>query len=312
MVIQFFHREKGLVEVEKVYGDKAVEWLYNSFTGKLFSRLAIKRFFSSIYGIYQNSGISQRKIKPFVDNFQIDLTEYLPEKLPEQTSGADAAQGSSHQISPYSSFNAFFIRKFKAEARAFTQVRGEMPAFAEARYFGHKEINPELTIPVKGEFLTVNRLLSDERWSPLFQGGPILVARLCPVDYHRFHFPDTGRILDHYRIPGVFHSVNPLALKKKNDIFITNERHVTILDTVNFGKIAYIEIGAMCVGRIVQTHDEKVFNRGDEKGYFLFGASTVIIVGQKGAWQPMPDIVENTQRSLETYIKLGDRVASKN
>jgi phosphatidylserine decarboxylase len=137
------------------------------------------------------------------------------------------------------------------------------------------------------------------------------VARLCPVDYHRFHFPDDGRILDHYRIPGFYHSVNPLALKKKSDIFITNERHVTSLDTVNFGKLAYIEVGALCVGKIVQSFTDKVFKRGEEKGYFLFGASTVVLVGQKGLWSPSQDVLENTEKGLETYIKLGDQVGIK-
>ncbi len=300
MMIQFFNREKGVVEVEKVYGDRAIEWLYNSFPGRFFSNFLIKRFFSKWYGMYQNTRLSHRKIQPFLTNYEISLDEYLPETPNGNTTV------------PYPTFNSFFCRQFKPGARPLSEVQGEMPAFAEARYFGHREISPSLTIPVKGEYLTASRLLADERWAPLFQGGPILVARLCPVDYHRFHFPDDGRPLDHYRISGLFHSVNPLALKKKSDIFITNERHVTILDTVNFGKIAYIEVGAMFVGKIVQTFSKKVFRRGEEKGYFLFGASTVIVIGQKGLWYPTRDILENTEKGIETFVKLGTRVAVKN
>ncbi len=298
MIIQFFNREKNIAEVEKVCGDRAIEWLYNSLIGRILCNFLIKRMFSKWYGYYQNTRWSQRKISSFVATFQISLDEYLPE-----ASGTLAA--------PYSTFNNFFIRRFKPGVRPISDVQGEMPAFAEARYFGHREISSSLTIPVKGEFLTVSRLLADERWAPLFVGGPILVARLCPVDYHRFHFPDDGRSMDHYRIPGLFHSVNPLALNKKSDIFITNERHVTILDTMNFGKLAYIEVGAMCVGRIVQTFSKRVFRRGEEKGYFLFGASTVIVVGQKGRWFPTHDILENTEKGMETLIRLGARVAVK-
>jgi phosphatidylserine decarboxylase len=140
----------------------------------------------------------------------------------------------------------------------------------------------------------------------------LLLARLCPVDYHRFHFPDNGQVVEDYRIHGLFHSVNPLALKVKPDIFIQNERHVTILDTENFGKLAYIEVGAICVGKIIQStklHPSKTFSRGDEKGYFLFGGSTVIVLGEKGKWKPSVDIVDNTHQGIETYLHLGTSVA---
>ena len=92
------------------------------------------------------------------------------------------------------------------------------------------------------------------------------------------------------------------------DIFIKNERQISILDSENFGRLAYIEVGATCVGKIVQSHEEKTFNRGDEKGYFLFGGSTVIVIGQKGLWTPNQDILENTKQGVETYIKLGEEV----
>jgi phosphatidylserine decarboxylase len=106
--------------------------------------------------------------------------------------------------------------------------------------------------------------------------------------------------------------VNPLALKYKNQIFINNERHVSLLQTENFGKIAYIEVGAIMVGKIVQTHRwNKPFMRGEEKGYFLFGGSTVIVLGEKGAWKPSADIVKNTNDGIETYLQLGQEVAVK-
>ncbi len=138
----------------------------------------------------------------------------------------------------------------------------------------------------------------------------MLIARLCPVDYHRFHYPDAGRVEKLYRIPGRFHSVNPVALQFKQDTFATNERVVSVLNTNYFGKLAYIEVGAICVGKIVQTHNiAEGFKRGQEKGYFLFGASTVVLMGEPGAWTPAADILENTQKKLETLVKLGDEVA---
>jgi phosphatidylserine decarboxylase len=115
-----------------------------------------------------------------------------------------------------------------------------------------------------------------------------------------------------FPVPGAFDSVNPFALQFKNQIFIQNERYVSILQTENFGRLAYIEVGAICVGKIVQTHRwNKSFLRGEEKGYFLFGGSTVIVLGEKGAWKPSRDICTNTANGIETYLHLGQEVAVK-
>jgi len=298
MEIQYVDRQTGQKNIEKVYGSKAVEWLYSTYSGRLFAGFLVKRFISHLYGKFQNTSLSKKKINVFCQNFNIDLTEFLPE---DERSIED----------PYENFNAFFIRRFRPGLRHFESDPSIMPAFCEARYYGHKSISGDVSFPVKGNFLSAKQLLADERWALQFQGGPILVARLCPVDYHRFHYPDEGKIIDQYRIPGLFHSVNPLALKKKGDIFITNERHITILDTKNFGKLAYIEVGATLVGKIVQTHPERVFSRGDEKGYFLFGGSTVIVLGQKNTWVPSDDILENSSQGLETYLHLGKPLAVK-
>ena len=140
----------------------------------------------------------------------------------------------------------------------------------------------------------------------------LFIARLCPVDYHRFHFPDDGHYLDLYRIPGRLHSVNPMALKAKGDILITNERHVSILQLKHFGKMAFIEVGATCVGRIVQlSPNDREFKRGDEKGMFLFGGSTVIGIGQPGAWELAPNILEHTNNRIESYLRLGHCIGTR-
>ena len=106
--------------------------------------------------------------------------------------------------------------------------------------------------------------------------------------------------------------MNPWALQARPEVFCANERQVSILETENFGKLAYIEVGALCVGRIVQTHAARLpFRRGEEKGYFLFGASTVIVLGERKAWKPSADLLENTRHQRETWVKLGSSVASR-
>lgn len=299
MEIKYFNRELDRVETEKVYGDKAVRWLYQSVPGKTLSKWLIKRPLSVLYGKVQESSWSQKKVKPFIKDFNIKIEEYLPEE-------------GHTEDEPYSSFNSFFIRRFRNGFRPFEASDALMPAFSEARYFGYESLGPDDQVPVKGDLLGGKALLSNEKWGEVFDHGPCLLARLCPVDYHRFHFPDEGEILDHYRVPGVLHSVNPIALKENPEIFAVNERQVTILETKNFGKLAYVEVGAICVGKIVQSRAMSgSFKRGEEKGYFLFGGSTVIVLGEKGVWRPDQVVLDHTSKGMEVYQKLGTRIAER-
>ena len=128
---------------------------------------------------------------------------------------------------------------------------------------------------------------------------------VCSPSANSFHFPDSGRVLDSWRIPGALHSVNPWALACREDIFMINEREVTILETEHFGKLAYVEVGATCVGKIQQTHQEETFERGDEKGMFLFGGSTVIVLGEPGKWAVDDRILAHTNEGVEAYLKMG-------
>lgn len=301
MEIKFYNRVTNKIERELVYGDKFIEWLYHSETGKGLGQFLCKAPISKVYGAMQDLPLSQSKIAPFIKNFHIDMGDYLPQ------------EGRSEE-SPYANFNQFFIRRFRPGKRPFVKEPQEMAAFSEARYFGYESVADDEAVPVKGAFLKPKALVANKKWEETFHDGPLLLARLCPVDYHRYHFPDKGVVLDDYRVKGLYHSVNPLALKAKEDILITNERHVTILETENFGKLAYVEVGAICVGKIIQSQPltkGRAFERGEEKGYFLFGGSTVIVVGEKGRWKPSADILENTRKGLETYLHLGMTVASK-
>ncbi len=299
MEIKYFSRESQDLQIEKVYGDAAVRWMYETSSGKTFSELFVRPFVSKAYGALQSSSlISKRKIKPFIRDFAIKMDEFDP--TPGRT-----------EEDPYAHFNEFFIRPFKAGKRPFVSDEHLFPAPCEARYFGHAGHSDDLKIPVKGVHMRPRDLVFSEKWAETFSDGPLVVARLCPVDYHRYHYPDAGEVVESYRVPGILHSVNPIALKQKSEIFLQNERQVSILETKNFGKLAYIEVGATCVGKIVQSSKSKQFSRGEEKGYFLFGGSTVILLGEKGAWTPSQDILDWTAKGTEVYLKLGQEMGHK-
>lgn len=294
--IRYYDPETDAVVEEQVYGGSMVRALYGTLPGRLLSSLVAAPPVSRLYGWLQDRPGSAKKVAPFIDRFGIKMDDFLPQpgQPPEQ---------------PYATFNEFFTRRVTDAARPF--VEGErFPAPCDARYFAYTALDDSVRVPVKGSLFEASALVRSERWNPVFENGPAFIARLCPVDYHRFHYPDDGKVLANWRIPGALHSVNPWALAFRGDIFMVNERQVTILETERFGKLAWVEVGATCVGRILQTHEGPTFCRGEEKGMFLFGGSTVIVLGERGRWQVDSGIVERTNDGIETYLRMGQALGA--
>ena len=290
--LEIWNRALQRMEVELVYGEPPMRLAYGSWPGRLaLDHVFTQPWVSRLYGTLQDGRLSKAKIEPFIQKFGVKMEEY--------------------EAREYRTFNDFFTRKFRPGEREFALEPGKLPAPCEGRYLAFAAVAKDEPVPVKGVWLRIQELIGREEWVRAFDGGPAFVARLCPVDYHRFHFPDSGRKLDSYRLRGPLHSVNPLALKAKSDILFTNERAVTILETKHFGKMAYIEVGAMMVGKIVESHKGTEFLRGDEKGYFLFGASTVILVGEPGGFRPDPDIFSKSEAEVESLVRLGEPIASR-
>nr|VFK57323.1 MAG: phosphatidylserine decarboxylase [Candidatus Kentron sp. TUN]VFK65608.1 MAG: phosphatidylserine decarboxylase [Candidatus Kentron sp. TUN] len=273
---------------------KSIMFFYKTKMGRaILNSFLVWKWFSSLHSLFYKSRFSISKIKPFIEEYSIDMGEFNSTK--------------------YNSFDSFFIRTFKSGCREFVKELSIMPAFCEAFYMGWNSVSMYQPTHVKGKLYTVDRLFEDKKKSIPFIDGPLIIARLAPYHYHWFHFPDDGKILSHYHIPGKLHSVDPIAIEQKPDILWTNKRDITILETKNFGEIAYIEVGALTVGKINQlnkTGDH--FLRGRKKGYFSFGGSTVLIVGEKGHWSPRNEIIENTKAGIECSVLLGQAIAKSN
>lgn len=289
--LKYWNRYEKKIKEDQIYADWFVKYCYENPIGKkLLDYVFSKKNFNFIYGIYKNSKFSLKQIKKDIQDYAIDMEMY--------------------ESGPFKNYSEFFLRKFKTGVRPFSQSQDSMGAFAEGRVLAFEEITPTHLYPVKGAFLSAEKLLDNKELALEFMGGPIVIIRLCPIDYHHFHFPDDGRITKSWRIGGAYHSVNVLALKHKGDIFLDNERQITIMDTKNFGKLAYIEVGAMCVGKIIQENPGLTeFQKGQLKGHFEFGASTVILLGQKGKWKPSEDLLLHSSKNTESFIKLGDEIA---
>ena len=141
--------------------------------------------------------------------------------------------------------------------------------------------------------------------------GLCYLVRLAPVDYHHMHYPDDGTTLDHQRLGRRLWTVNWHALQSKPDILFANERNVNILETRNFGRLGFVEVGALSVGRIAQVHPLHLpFRRGEEKAVFRFGGSAIVVFGEAGKWCPSADLLEHTRKNVETLVRLGDCVAT--
>jgi phosphatidylserine decarboxylase len=240
----------------------------------------------------QNTRRSARQIEPFIRKHRIDMSEFKPVA--------------------YRSFAEFFDREFRPGVRRFPPEDGAMGAFAEARYFGWAKVEAGQQFPVKGHSLRAEDILgSSERAQP-FVGGPVLLARLSPMDYHHVHYPDDGVTSDRARLGRRLWTVNWRALLCKQDILFSNERQINMLETRNFGRLAFVEVGAMSVGRIAQVHPlDAAFARGAEKSVFKFGGSAIVVFGEPNAWRPTEDLLVRTREGIETLVRLGDIVACK-
>ena len=265
--IKFFNRKKQILEEEIVFKEKIMRFLFNTILGNFLTKIIFSRkIFSKYYGSYYDQEKSTQKIPIFIKEHNILMDQF--------------------EDIQYQSFNDFFIRKFNKGLRPIVDNNSKMSAFCEGRYLGYKALTPEINFPIKGKYLNLQKLLNSNKWDHKFSGGPILISRLAPQDYHRFHFPDNGKLIDFYKVSGNLNSVNPLSLKNFPNTFIENERNISILETENFGDLLYIEIGAFCVGKIIQTNTQEMLKKGQEKGYFLFGGYTVVLIGESGKWTP--------------------------
>jgi phosphatidylserine decarboxylase len=245
--------------------------------------------FDWLVAAYENTRWSGREIEPFIRKHHIDMSEF------EQRE--------------YRSFADFFDRRFVPGARKFPSSPGEMGAFAEARYFAWERLEGGETFPVKGHSLNAEQILGQASSARSFVGGPVLLVRLAPVDYHHVHYPDDGRTLSQHRLGGRLWTVNWHALQNKPDILFENERMVSILETRNFGRLAFVEVGALSVGRIVQVHPaDAPFQRGEEKSFFRFGGSAIVMFGEPGKWRPFDDLLEHTKQRVETLARLGEPI----
>jgi phosphatidylserine decarboxylase len=292
--IVYIDRESGQTFTEKVYKERALRLLYGeSWLSRLISPwllplLSRLPWFSAFYGRLQKHPSSARKISPFIKAFGINTSEFLD------------------PVTHFRSFNDFFIRRLKQEARPIAADPCVAVIPADGRYYFYANIEQCPGFIVKGQKFDLETLLGQPLLAQDYREGSMVMARLCPSDYHRFHFPCDCLPGPTQFINGRLYSVNPLAVKHNIQILTQNKRTLCELSTPLFGRVLYLEIGATTVGSIQETYIPGEWqSKGAEKGYFEFGGSALILLFPKNTIEFEPDLLEATEKGLEIRCLLG-------
>lgn len=288
--IEYFNRYNGKIETEEIYGEGFLRWTYGNPLGRLaLEGIAKRALFSRWYGWRMNAPASRSKVADFIKTYRLDASEFAdPPEI-------------------FKTFNEFFFRKLKPGARpiAGDDLTAVFPA--DGRHLGFECIAEAPGIFVKGATFTLEKLCQSRKLAEQYARGSMVLSRLCPVDYHRFHFPVGGTPEHPVRIDGPLYSVSPLALRRNIQYLVENRRIYTVIQSPVFGRVLMFEVGATCVGGIEHTFTPGVpVRKGEEKGYFEFGGSETITIFEPERVRLADDLLKQSAEGRELYARMGD------
>ena len=270
--------------------ESAMRWIYGTTTGQLALHILIKRtIFSKFLGYLKNRPASRKEIKPFIARYGIPMEESIL------------------QVHEFTSFNDFFQRRLKPQARPIFPGNDVAVFPADGRHMGWQQANQMQGVFIKGQQFDLPALLGNQELADHYACGSVILSRLAPTDYHRFHFPIDGVPGPSKLIPGHLVSVSPYSLRAKLSGLWTNKRMLTLIDSPVWGKVALLEVGATGVGSITETYTPGTpVTKGEEKGYFHFGGSTVMTFFEPNRIQLADDLLETTSQRIELFARQGD------
>lgn len=280
------YRDRQGNEYEKTTGqDKFLADVYGSVWGRILMKFLGNPVFSKASRVLLNSGISVKAVDVFAKKNNIDLSEYEDRK--------------------FNSFNDFFTRKIKKDKRFFTKDKNLLCSPCDGKISAYEITNSSMFV-VKNSVYSVQSLLRDSKLADRYNGGVALIIRLSVDDYHRYSYPCSGVKSHNRKIKGVLHTVNPVV-SKYLPVYTENSREYCMIRSPKFGDIIQMEVGALMVGKITNDVISKCrVSKGEEKGFFEFGGSTVILLVEKDKVRICDDLFENTRHGFETVIKQGD------
>ncbi len=298
---QYIDRATSRVETEKFFGDRSVNFLYNSLRENvplLFAALTSKRM-SSLLGYFHYDFPGKKRssnITTLFANVGADWRECV------------------EPLSFYDTQRKVFERQIRYwENRPMDKVESSVVSPADSRVLiGSFTVDSALFI--KNKFFSITELLGlDCPWYSRFTGGDYAVFRLTPDKYHYNHFPVSGRVVEYYTVDGRYHSCNPAAQIVMASLYTKNRRVVTIIDTdveggSTVGLVAMVEVVALMIGDIVQCYSTERYHnptgievgmdvkRGCPKSLFRPGSSTDVLIFEPGRIRFAEDLVRNLRR----------------
>lgn len=288
--ITFLDRTTGKLVTETPPAEGLLKFLYDNPFGKTaILPLAKRKLISEIYGRKMNKPSSTKKIQGFVNQLEIDMTE------------------SVKSITDFISFNDFFYRKLKPSTRPIG--RGFVSP-GDGKLLAFENVADAHNFFVKGRKFTLSEFLNNQALANQHKNSSMLILRLAPNDYHRYHFPYSGTPSKMTKIKGHYYSVSPYALASNfTKVFCENKREYCLLDTPDKGEIIIAPVGATMVGSIIETYKPNLgIKKGDEMGYFAFGGSTIVVLVHKDMLKIDDDLLENTRNKMETFVKMGETI----
>lgn len=266
--------------------NKILNLLYGNMLGRILLKPLVKPWVIKLAELVLSSSCSRILIPLFIKLNKIDMRDYVK--------------------STYHSFNDFFTRKIKKGRRIIDCKPDHLISPCDGKLSVYP-IDKNASFVIKNTTYTLRSLFKNKKLADYYEDGILLVFRLTVDDYHRYCYIDSGKKSRNYRIKGVLHTVNPIAHESVH-VFKENTREYSVLFSENFGKILLMEVGALLVGKIVNYHDEAYVKRGEEKGRFEFGGSTIIVCLEKGRAVIDKDIMENSLNGIETLVKMGEKI----
>ena len=258
-------------------------FLYQTVLGRMLLQPLTSRPFSVLAGKFMDSSLSTNLIPGFIRSAKITMEDYLPED--------------------YRSFNQFFTRRIRPEARPIDEEPTHLVSPADAKLSVYP-LTEDAVFFIKGVPYSAEQLVRSPAFAKRFRGGYCFIFRLAVDDYHRYAFPDSGRRTRYVHIPGIYHTVQPIALDYA-DIYRQNTREYTCLRTDNFGDILFMQVGARLVGRLCNEPSTRRFARGEEAGHFDYGGSTIVMFTEKDAVIPHPVFLSRSAEGIESVVRLG-------
>lgn len=262
-----------------------IRFLYHTVLGRIFLRVFTLRFISKGVGAFLSTRFSKVLISPFVRKNGIRLEEY---------------------VCDFKSFNDFFSRKVKVEYRPIDFKCTHFISPSDGFLSAYKIVDG-LVLPVKHSHYSITSLLKNEELAKKYHNGICLVIRLCVQHYHRYSYVDSGSKGKNVYLPGRLHTVRPIALEQY-PVFVENAREYTVLETEHFGSVTEVEVGALFVGKIKNEHEEYTYKKGEEKGMFLFGGSTIILLLESDKVSIPESYFIKTKNGEEIPVKMGEKI----